>query len=141
MGGFGHRERTATRRNSIIQSLTVSQYRDWHFMSYFDDSFNFLEFPNLNSLFPININHMKELISHNDINVFEPAATVLKAAEISFVGLIPRLLRVCSVCFHALNVVILIVQLRFLYFIHPLNMEVAHLIFLVTIEHNARRSN
>jgi len=87
------------------------QRHAWGFSNYFDDPYNFKEFPELNSLHPLTIGHWSAVVFHQGVNVLEPLANVLKAAMIDGVGLDPYLLRLVTLGTHFFNAFLLAVWL------------------------------
>ena len=80
------------------------QRRDcWSFSSIFDDTFNFHEFPKVQTLTPLNLQQLLAVISHKGLNVYEPMGNLLKAMEIDVLGLNGFALRMVSLCTHILN--------------------------------------
>jgi hypothetical protein len=133
--------------SASLFSVLISSDLAWRFSGVFDDSYNFLEFPELNTLTPSALpfsQHFFKIIIHRGINVYEPVASILKAAYIDIVTLDPKKLRIVSLSNHLLNSLLLFVWLKCLarsfnfqkisnellifvsimFFIHPLNMEV-----------------
>jgi len=88
-----------------------TQRHGWGFSNYFDDLYNFKEFPELNSLHPLTIRHWSAVLFHRGVNVLEPLANVMKAAVIDGVGLDPYLLRIVTLGTHFLNAFLLAVWL------------------------------
>lgn len=83
----------------------------WGFSNYFDDPYNFQEFPALNSLHPITLAHWSKVLFHRGVNVLEPLANFIKGAMIDGVGLDPYLLRLCTLLMHFCNAFLLSVWL------------------------------
>lgn len=83
----------------------------WEFSHYFDDSYNFLDFPQYNTFFfPQSNNvlsHWILLLQHKGLNVYEPVGNTLKAISIDVVGFDSYSLRVISACVHAINILLL----------------------------------
>ncbi len=91
------------------------QRRDcWSFSSIFDDTFNFHEFPKLQTLTPFNLQQLLAVVSHQGLNVYEPVGNILKALEIDFFGLDGYALRMVSLSTHILNSCLLVVWLLLL---------------------------
>ena len=133
---------------SLYDGKGTGKYGGWSFLLYFDDEFNFnLHRPQLNSLSPLNIGHLFEILRSDGINVYEPIWCLWKAACIDFIGLDPWRLRLISLTLHIINANILLphwMQLMFqnllppskqpnvlffslssfIFAIHPLNVEV-----------------
>lgn len=128
----------------LAMEITANTYeslwqQDWNFMNYFDDEYNFIKFPSLNSIYPPTAVHIWDLIRHKGIGVYEPIGNLVKAAFIDIVGKFPNKLRLCSLVIHAANCILLFIWLRLIrsngyrvvvfltcviFFVHPLNMEV-----------------
>jgi len=100
----------------------------WEFSHYFDDKYNFFEFPELNSLVPKHLpsastienipfilNHLLKIITHRGINVYEPVGGLYKALIIDLVGLDARALRQVSYFGHVFNGILLYVWISMLF--------------------------
>lgn len=129
----------------FLSLLLVGDFaHQWQLSSYWDDKFNFLDFPHLNTLSPYSYVHLVDILKHKGINVYEPVGNLMKAAIIDIVGLNSSKLRAFSFLLHTINSILLffwlnkltrifhsysqsqtvasIVALVFL--VHPLNVEV-----------------
>lgn len=121
-----------------------SSGQEWSFSYYFDDSYNFREYPHVLSLSPWTLLHISEVLQHRGINVYEPVSNIFKALEVGEVcGLDARCLRLVTLALHTANALLLMEWLRLLraepltwriralstlvcyfWWVHPLNMEV-----------------
>mgnify|MGYP006133029265 CR=1 FL=1 len=85
----------------------------WGFSAYFDDQFNFLEHPELNSLTAKagtdQWAHFITLLTHRGLNVYEPVGNLLKALVIDCIGgtADPFKLRLCSAVTHFANTILI----------------------------------
>ena len=135
----------------LLSSLGLEM--NFSFLVFYDDNYNFKEYPELNSLAPYTYSHFLALLRHVGINVYEPIGMILKAGIIDIVGLNSNNLHFVSFAIHTVNTIVLyywIVKLlsnnyilqfnkrqklsvgvkfcviisTLIFFIHPLNMEV-----------------
>ena len=129
----------------FLSLLLVGDFaQQWQLSSYWDDKFNFLDFPHLNTLKPYSLVHILDILKHKGINVREPIGNLMKAAVFDIIGLNPAKLRVFSLLLHTVNAILLFVWLSKLcrifhpciesklvtsmvaivFLVHPLNVEV-----------------
>ena len=136
---------------SLLSSSTSKGAESiYAFLDYFDDSYNYLEYPTLNTLNPYTREHLWSIITHPGINVYEPVSSLIKAALIDLIGFDAHALHIASIVFHSINLLLLwcwvnavvqndlslgkstesmrvsvFVMIAGLFFyVHPLNMEV-----------------
>ena len=69
----------------LLSSLGLEM--NFSFLVFYDDNYNFKEYPELNSLAPYTYSHFLALLRHVGINVYEPIGMILKAGIIDIVGL------------------------------------------------------
>jgi hypothetical protein len=98
--------------SGVFESLWRAKSRvttvdEYHFMAFHDDKFNFLEFPELNSLRPFTLKHWYNLATHIGINVYEPLPSFIKAATIDLVGLNAHNLHIVSTVAHFVNTLLM----------------------------------
>ena len=114
---------------------------EWAFSAYFDDSYNFLENPQVSTLIPLNVQHIAEIARFQGINVWEPVWNFFRAAEMDLLGADPRSLRTVTLSLHSLNAFLLFTLLcaligsswlrqgvcaavALIWWLHPLHVEV-----------------
>ena len=92
---------------SLVSSSTNGAKSIFAFLDYFDDSYNYMEHPTLNTLKPYTREHLWSIISHPGINVYEPVSSVIKAALIDLIGFDAHALHIASLAFHSFNLLLL----------------------------------
>jgi hypothetical protein len=80
---------------------------DWGFSQYFDDHFNWKQFPETQTLGTYSWKQFLFVLSHKGLNVFEPIGNLLKAIEIDTYGPDPHALRLVTLATHLINTVLL----------------------------------
>jgi hypothetical protein len=126
-----------------LKLLDYSKSNDWGFSIYFDDRYNFLDYPHLNSLFPQQelyeqyytngagskelradqhimllpslSEHWKNIFIHRGINVYEPVYNFHRALFFDIFGFHPIKLRILSIIMHTLNTCLLFWWLRYVF--------------------------
>ena len=130
----------ATWNYDYSQPFDYLKSNDWGFSLYFDDRYNFVDYPHLNSLFPQQnlyekfyandvgskvdrgsssviitptlFEHWKNIFGHGGINVYEPVYNFHKALFCDIFGFHPIKLRILSIVMHTVNAGLLFHWLR-----------------------------
>ena len=93
---------------SLFPSMTMKGAEsNFAFLDYFDDSYNYMEHPTLNTLKPYTREHLWSIIMHPGINVYEPVSSVIKAILIDLIGFDAHALHIASMIFHSINLLLL----------------------------------
>ncbi len=122
---------------NYAKPLDHTKSNEWGFSMYFDDRYNFLDYPHLNSLFPQRelydefyssdegskavrpqslpslVEHWNNILVHSGINVYEPVYNFHKALFCDIAGFHPVKLRFLSIAMHTINAILLFHWLRY----------------------------